>query len=143
MKNTGKPTEKLFESVWDRMGKKAYYYRIPDAAELFGRNRGTILNVRPTPSDYVVTTDGSSFYAEVKSSQNKTAFPFNLFKKGQSAAAPQVLSAGGAYFVFAHNLTTGTWYRIPWQVIQAVKDLGRSSIPWTELENLKWTHQPS
>lgn len=125
------------------MGKRAHYYRIPDAAEHFGRNGGTISRVRPSPSDYIVTTDGSSFYAEVKSTQNKTAFPFSIFKKGQTSAAPQVICAGGAYIVFAHNLNTGTWYRIPWQVIQAVKDLGRSSIPWTELETLKWTHQPS
>jgi penicillin-binding protein-related factor A (putative recombinase) len=142
MKNTGKPSEGLFEGHWQRLGKRAYCYRVADAAEVRGRT-GRIGLTRATPSDYIVSTDGETFYAEVKSTQEKTSFPFSLLKKGQKSAAPQIVSAGGGYFVFVHNLTTGTWYRIPWQVIQAVKDLGRSSIPWTELENLKWTHQPS
>ncbi|MGO7308796.1 hypothetical protein ACCS91_33615 [Rhizobium ruizarguesonis] len=141
-KNTGKPTESLFEGVWQSLGKRAYCYRIADAAEVRGRT-GRIGLTRATPSDYIVSHDGVTFYAEVKSTQEKTSFPFALLKKGQAAAAPQVVSAGGGYFIFARNLNTGTWYRIPWQIVQAVKDLGRSSIPWTELETLKWTHQPS
>lgn len=137
-KNTGKQTESAFEYHWMRHGKRAYYFRIADAAEHFGRNGGKILNVRPSPSDYVVSFDGVTFYAEVKSTQNKTSFPFALLKKGQTAAAPQVVSAGGEYLIFVENLNTGAWYRIPYQLIQAVKDLGRSSIPWPELENFRW-----
>lgn len=137
-KNTGKPSESFFEGVWDAIGKRAYYYRIPDAAELYGRNKKQILNVRPTPSDYVVTYGGSTFYAEVKSTQNKTSFPFSLLKVGQKAAGRQVIAAGGDYFVFAHNLTTDTWYEIPYRVVRAVEEVGSSSIPWTELEPFKW-----
>lgn len=135
-KNTGKPSETFFESVWQRLGKRAYCYRIADAAEVRGRT-GKIGLTRATPSDYIVTYNGT-FYAEVKSTQNPTSFPFSLLKKGQSAAAPQVVTAGGGYFVFAHNLTTNTWYRIPYEVIRAVKDVGKASIPWSEMETLKW-----
>lgn len=136
-KNTGKLSEKIFELYHDRLGKRAYYYRIADAAEHYGRT-GKISHVRPTPSDYILTVDGSTFYAEVKSTQNPTSFPFALLKKGQSAAGLQVVGAGGDYVIFVHNLTTDTWYRIPYQVLRAVKDIGKSSIPWSELENLKW-----
>jgi len=137
-KNTGKPSETFFETVWQSLGKRAFCYRIADAAENYGRTK-TIGMIRATPSDYIVTFDGETFYAEVKSTQEKTSFPFALLKKGQRAAGPQVVTAGGGYFVFAHNLSTGRWYRIPYQVITAVKELGRSSIPWTELESLSWT----
>lgn len=137
-KNTGKLSEEIWELAWTRKGKRAYFYRIPDAAEHFGRNQGKIMNLRPSPSDYILTTDGQSAFAEVKSTQNPTSFPFNLLKKGQTAAAPQVVSAGGHYLVFVHNLLTDTWYRIPYQIIQAVKDIGKSSIPWNELEQFTW-----
>lgn len=137
-KNTGKPSETFFENVWQRLGKRAYCYRIADAAEVRGRT-GKIGMTRATPSDYIVTFAGETFYAEVKSTQEKTSFPFALLKKGQQAAGPQVIAAGGGYFVFAHNLNTDSWYRIPFAVITAVKDAGRSSIPWSEMETLKWT----
>lgn len=138
-KNTGKSSEAIWELAWTRLGKRAYFYRIPDAAEHFGRNKGRVINVRPTPSDYMLTVDGQTIYSEVKSTQNQTAFPFSLLKKGQTAAAPQVLSAGGQYHVFVHNLSSDRWYRIPFQVIQAVKEIGKSSIPWTELEQFSWS----
>ena len=134
-KNTGKTSESIWELAWTRKGKRAYFYRIPDAAEHFGRNKGKILNVRPTPSDYILTCDGDTCYCEVKSTQNPTSFPFSLLKKGQTAAAAQVLSAGGGYFVFVHNLLTDTWYCIPYQVIQDAK---KSSMPWKELEQFTW-----
>jgi penicillin-binding protein-related factor A (putative recombinase) len=136
-KNTGKPSETFFENVWQVLGKRAFCYRIADAAETYGRV-GKIGMTRATPSDYIVTFGGETFYAEVKSTQEKTSFPFALLKKGQQAAAPQVLAAGGGYLVFVHSLTNNTWYRIPYAVIQAVKDAGRSSITWSELETLKW-----
>lgn len=136
-KNTGKSSESFFEGIWRALGKRAFCYRIADAAEVRGRT-GNIGTTRATPSDYIVTSEGQTFYAEVKSTQNPTSFPFSLLKKGQQAAGPQVIAAGGSYFVFVHNLTTDTWYRVPYAVIMAVKDIGRASIPWSELETLKW-----
>ncbi len=139
-KNNGKPSEDIFEQHWNRLGKLAYCYRVADAAEVRGRT-GRIGLTRATPSDYIVT-HGTTFYAEVKSTLNKTSFPFSLLKKGQSAAAPQVNSAGGEYYVFVHNLTTNQWFRIPYQVIRAVKELGKESIPWSELEAFQWNPNP-
>ncbi|WP_454287288.1 hypothetical protein [Rhizobium arsenicireducens] len=136
-KNTGKPSEEAFEAAWNRIGKRAYFYRIPDAAEHYGR-AGKIIHARPTPSDYILTVDGLTAYAEVKSTQNRTSLPFSLLKKGQTVAGRQVLAAGGVYLIFAHNLLTDTWYRIPFEVVRAVEALGKASLPWTELENFKW-----
>lgn len=136
-KNTGKTSEKIWELAWTRKGKRAFFYRIADAAEQYGRTK-TIGMTRATPSDYILTFDGITSYCEVKSTQNPTSFPFGLLKKGQTIAAPQVVSAGGEYVVFVHHLPTDTWYRIPYRIIQAVKDIGKASIPWNQLENFKW-----
>lgn len=137
-KNTGKTSEQIWELAWTRLGKRAYFYRIPDAAEHFGRNNGKVFNLRPTPADYLLTTNGETIYSEVKSTHNPTSFPFSLLKKGQRAAGPQVVDAGGHYHVFVHNLSSDRWYRIPFEVIGTVKDLGKSSIPWNELEQFVW-----
>lgn len=136
-KNTGKPSEEAFEEHLDRMGKRSYYYRCVDAAEVRGRT-GKIGFTRPAPSDYVVTHNGVTFYAEVKSTQHPTAFQFSLLRTVQSGIAKQVLAAGGGYWVFLHHLPTNIWYRIPYQFIQSVKDLGKSSVPWANLERFQY-----
>lgn len=133
-KNTGKPSERIFEAVWTALGKRAFFYRIADAAEIQGRT-GLMGTVRPTPSDYIVTFDGTTSYSEVKSTSNPTSFPFSLLKKGQNAAAKQVLSAGGEYYVYAHSLILNQWFKIPYELIEKST---KSSIKWTDLEEYKW-----
>lgn len=136
-KNTGKTSENLFETYLNALGKRVYFYRVADAAEIQGRT-GTIGTVRPTPSDYIVTFNGTTSYNEVKSTQNKTSFPFSLIKKGQNAAAKQVLAAGGEYFVFVHSLILNQWFKIPYQHIENIKLSGKSSIKWDDLKEYKW-----
>lgn len=136
-KNTGKPSEQLFESAHDSLGKRAYYCRLVDAAEVKGRT-GRMGHVRPQPSDYVLVVDGVTSFAEVKSTQEKTSFPFSLLRTKQSAAAKMILGAGGSYFVYLHDLTRDRWFKVPYALIQIVKDHGKSSIPWDDLKEFKW-----
>lgn len=136
-KNTGKPSEREFEAHFDRKGKQAFYYRIPDAAEVYGRV-GSIGLTRPAPSDYVLVFDGVTSFAEVKSTQSKTSFPFSILRTPQSAAAKQVLAAGGTYDVYLHDLTHNHWFKIPYSHIQSVKDAGKASIPWADLVSFLW-----
>lgn len=136
-RNTGKSSEQIFEETLGRLGKRCYYYRIVDAAEVRGRT-GKIGFTRPAPSDYIVTLDGFTFYAEVKSTQDQSAFRFSLLRTKQSAAARQILAAGGSYFVMIHRLTTGTWYRVSYDLIDQVKAEGKASIPWANLEAFAW-----
>jgi hypothetical protein len=72
-KNSGKPSESDFEDILSRLGKRAYCYRIVDAAEVRGRT-GRIGFIRPAPSDYIVTIDGQTSYSEVKSTTD-TSLP--------------------------------------------------------------------
>ena len=137
-KNTGKTSESLFESSIEHLGKAAYLYRFPDAAEVRGRT-GKIGFVRPAPSDYLVSMSGMFFLAEVKSTQDQTAFRFSLLRKTQSAHARMAWSAGALYFIFLHDLTRNQWYRIPYSFVEDWKrDTGRSSVPWKNLEAFKY-----
>ena len=136
-KNTGKPSEQKWEDHFTGLGKVAYFYRVVDAAEVRGRT-GKIGFIRPAPSDYVLVHSGRMSFAEVKSTQAKTSFPFSVLRTTQSAVATMVIAAGGTYDVFIHNINDDCWYRVPYQLIQSVKDSGRSSIPWEQLQDFKY-----
>jgi hypothetical protein len=137
-KNTGKPTEKEFEDRFARLGKAAFLYRFVDAAEVRGRT-GKIGFTRDAPADYLITQEGVTSYAEVKSTSDPTAFRFSLLRQTQSATAAMVRIAGGLYDIYAHHIPTGTWYKFPYSLVQAVKDAGSGSIPWKKLENFIWS----
>lgn len=137
-KNTGKPTERAFEAALKRLGKRAFYCRLVDAAEIYGRVGKTSDIIRPQPSDYIVTIDGKTSYNEVKSTQDARAFRFSLLRKQQAGAAERIVAAGGEYIVFVHHLPTDTWYRVPFTVIQAVQAGGSASIPWAEMKDYVW-----
>lgn len=138
MKNTGKTSETIFENAFRMKGKRAFVWRIPDAAEIYGRTGGARFN-RSMPSDYVVVQQGKQTeFAEVKSTQNLTSFPFSILKKDQIASAAMIVAAGGAYFIYVHHLISDAWYRIPFALVQAARELGSSSIKWSELEEYSW-----
>ena len=138
MKNTGKTSEEIFEDAFKPLGKKAFVWRIPDAAEIYGRTEGGKFN-RSMPSDYILTLEGQgNIYAEVKSTQNLTSYPFSSLKKGQNAMAAMIIAAGGPYNIYIHRLTTDQWYRIPYSLVKKTKDEGASSIKWEHLKEYPW-----
>ncbi len=132
-KNTGKPSEEAFETIWNKLGKQAWVWRVVDAAEVRGRT-GKIGFTRSAPSDYVVAHNGVHF-AEVKSTQDDTAFRFSLLRAKPSAMAVMILAAGADYLVYIHRLPTNEWFCIPYQMI---RDCAARSITWPELERHKW-----
>jgi len=72
VKNTGTDSEDDFELRIKRAyGKRAFIYRVTDSKEVRGRS-GKAAFTKAQPSDYIVTIEGKMFYAEVKSSNNKT-----------------------------------------------------------------------
>lgn len=135
-KNSGKASEKQWEEHFDRKGKVAFYHRLVDASEIRGRTGVVGRSVRKSPADYILTTRGENVYAEVKSTENKTSFPFNMIS--QASTAKQIQTAGGPYVVYVHALEHDQWYRIPYNVIEACKAAGRASLKWEEIETLKW-----
>lgn len=136
-KNKGSQAEDDFDAIITRMGKRAYLHWLVDAAEIKGRT-GRMGLVRAMPSDAVLTIDGITEYAEVKSSEDATAFRFSLLRTKQSAAAKMILSAGGTYSIFVRSWKRNRWFKVPYSLVNAVKDGGKSSIPWTDLEDFEW-----
>ena len=137
-KNTGKPSEKIFETAITRLGKQAWYLRLVDASEIVGRTKVISSSVRAQPCDYILVIRGHTEFAEVKSSVDSRAFRFSLLRTGQTAQAQMIVSAGGDYMIYVHALDTDTWYRFPYGVVDHYKHAGHSSIPWPELESFKW-----
>lgn len=133
-KNTGKPSENEFEKIWKQLGKRAWLWRIPDAAEVKGRTGNTGWD-RSAPSDYIVAHNGVHF-AEVKSTSDPTAFRFSLLRIKPSAMASMILAAGGDYHVYIHRIPTNQWFHIPYQM---VRDCPNRSLTWKELERHPWT----
>lgn len=137
-RNTGKSSEAQWEAHFSSLGKRAYFYRVVDAAEVRGRT-GKIGFVRSAPSDYVLTVDGLTSFAEVKSTENKTSFPFSILRRSQTGPALMITKAGGAYDIYVHELAQDRWYKVPYSFILQWKEMmSKSSIPWLQLQGFLW-----
>jgi penicillin-binding protein-related factor A (putative recombinase) len=134
-KNTGKSSEQIFEDRYASHGKRAFVHRITDSAEVRGRTGSKTAWVRAQPSDYLVTFDGKMEYAEVKSSLNKTSFPFGDITKIQMASAKKQRAAGGHYFFYLHSLVHNKWFRVPASVLL---DAEARSLKWANLGEYEW-----
>lgn len=132
-KNTGKPSEKLFDEAFTRMGKQAFVFKFTDAAEARGTNKKPVI-IKAQPSDRIVTLNGHTFYAEIKSTTHATRFDFSLLRQTQGAYARMIEAAGGSYDIFIHALLPNVWFRIPYSLVWATKAAGRSSLTFAELE---------
>lgn len=146
-KNNGKTSEEIFEAYWDARGKRSYYHRLMDTADVMGRVRRALGKAVPIagllpeqPSDYfVVDAEHGTMFAEVKSSQAKVSFPFSNIKRCQTRAAKRALAAGGQYFFFIHALAHECWFKVPAQVILECEG---ASLKWSQLEKYRWTVSP-
>jgi penicillin-binding protein-related factor A (putative recombinase) len=132
---TGDKSEKTFEEAFDKLGKRAFVFRLPDSKEVHGRTNGGGW-VRNQPSDYIVTEDGDMYYAEVKSTFDKNKFPLKNLERGQKHAMRRQHLANGKYFVFIHRKKTDQWYKVPGGLLLDRKD---SSVNWSELSPYEWS----
>lgn len=136
MKNTGKPSEELFENHIASYGKRAYLHRFVDAAEIRGRT-GKVGQARAAPSDYLLVLDGKTSFVELKSTIHETRFAFSLLRTVQSAACKQVLAAGGSYDVVIHAIKHNRWFWLPYAELRTTE---RRSIAWDEFPS--WRKMP-
>ena len=139
MKNTGKPSEEIFDESWKHLGKRAFIFKFEDTAALRGRNKGKAVMASAQPSDRLVIHDGDSYFAEIKSTVDPDRFKFSLLRKSQGFAAASAIAAGGTYFLFIHCLTRNRWYCLPYEVVAYAKTQGKGSLTWAELEPHAWS----
>jgi penicillin-binding protein-related factor A (putative recombinase) len=138
VKNTGKKSEHLFDEAFARLGKRAFVFAFTDASEARGVNKKHV-TIKAQPSDRVVTLDGETFYAEIKSTTHPTRFDFSLLRTSQGSFARMIEAAGGTYKVFIHSLTSNEWFVVPYKMIRATKLAGTSSFQFSELESHRCT----
>lgn len=129
-KNTGKPSEAIFEEHWGAEGKVAFCHRITDASEVRGRSKGFVV-VKKQPSDYLVVDRGRTYFAEVKSTNDPVGFKKNLLRTSQSSFATMIEAAGGEYFYFIHSIALDKWWMV------RAKDLVRAA-SWDRMPGLPW-----
>lgn len=128
-KNTGTGYQKLFKDIIQCLGKKAYLYRIADAAEVKAVTGVTGFQ-RKQPSDFILTINGRNIYAEIKSSSDPTRFYFSALETGQHTAAKQIVSAGGLYYIFIYSIVMKNWYVVSYENIKEKT----SSLKWVDME---------
>jgi len=121
-----------FDDYFKRKGKRAFVFKFPDAAEIYGRV-GKIGQTRAVPSDRIVTCEGETYFAEIKSTEDPLRFKRSLLRKSQSAFATQVIAAGGLYLVFVKALVLNCWYVMPYRRATA-----EPSVLWTDLRDCIW-----
>lgn len=133
MKNSGKSSESLFENTFNSVyGTRAFVQQFYDAAYLHGMNRRPV-KAPDQPADRLVTANGETFYAEIKSVTNGTSFPFSMIKPGQLKAARLQTLAGGLYNFFVHDLATDTFYLVPASQVLSTLAAGKKSLKWNEM----------
>lgn len=132
IKNTGKPSEEIFLAAIE-----GAVFRLRDAKDLHGLNKRRV-TAFCMPADFVVVSPNSMFFAEVKSSNNKTSFSLSCFQPAQKAAMVRCYSASDIirYYVFVHNIITDMWYIIDGgEIVRAIRDK-KKSIKWGDLRPL-------
>ena len=131
-----KQAEKDFEGFFAQYGKGAAVFRLTDTAAAKATG-GKGAFVAAQPSDYICVVDGQWFFAEVKSTTDRTSFHFSNIRKGQIAASRRTVAAGGTYLFFVKSEELEQWYCIPASVIHTTLR-AKKSMTWNELEPYKY-----
>lgn len=120
-----------FEGYWHSMGKLAHLWRVPDAAELFGRNK-RVVETDGQPSDYLLTHAGLTSYVEVKGTMDPKGFALSGIRRPQWMHATMVAAAGGRYFfaLRAFHELIDSWFVLPAVVVLSAK----GKLRWDDID---------
>jgi hypothetical protein len=133
-KNTGRPSQILFESYFASLGKRGYCHRFTDLSDLRGLNKGKALVAEAQPSDYLVVEDGEMYCAEVKSTTGKN-FSTGQIETSQRNHAKRILAAGGRYYFIIHDKQNNDWYKVPAIVFT---EATKTVFHWVDLTPYRW-----
>lgn len=128
--------EDEFQAKFKTYGKAAYVYRFTDTKDARGVVQSRKVFTDARPADFLVTFNGETFYAEVKSCNSETSFPLSNIRKAQWQAAVQQTAAKGQYYFFIRSEFLNSWFKVPFEFIKDIDD--RKSIPWVNLLKFRW-----
>ena len=124
--------EEEFVDYWKQFGKLADVFKFEDAREAMGLTSRKVFT-KSQPSDYLVTHDGRTFFAEVKSCSSTTSFPFSNIGNSQWRRATLVTAAKGLYFFYIKSEVRQEWFSVPATFFLASEKEGRKSVKWSDL----------
>lgn len=127
--NDGTEAERAFEELIEA----DVLYRFPDQKALRGLNGGRQVGDFPKPSDYLVTKNGRTFYAEVKSTQSHVSFGFDDIRPSQRSMALRQAAVGGDFRFYIFSFGLGKWFVLFADQFEAVIKSGAKSIKFKEL----------
>lgn len=132
MANDGKQAERSFVDYWERIG---HVERLRDKRDLMGLNGGRNVADFKKPSDFLVSSPTHALhYAEVKSVQSGSSFPFKNIKEGQHKAAILETARGSSSFIFyIFSYELGRWYTMSCDQYTTLVNAGRKSVKFEEL----------
>ena len=130
-----KKAENDFALHWKAYGKRAWVHRFADTAQAIGLN-GAGAIAPSQPSDFLVTIDGQTFFAEVKHSTEPLSFAHSKIRNQQMNCARKSVPAGGAFFFFIYAAALKKWFRVPAYIITTS---AMKSTKWSDISNFEWT----
>src|SRR3546814_17096563 len=96
------------------------------------------LNDYSKPADFLVTQNAQIEYAEVKSVQSATSFPFSNIERGQRSAALRQAMVGGAYNFYIFSYGLGRWFRMSAQFFSEAVAAGKASAKFKDRKSVVW-----
>lgn len=123
--NTGKSSEEIFLKCMEDLG--IFVYRFQDLYD--AKKLGKVANRKP--SDFLITSNGVTAFAEVKST-NKNSFSFSNIQPEQWRTAILQTRNGGQYIFYLHFLTVDRWFKVP---ARTIIDSDKKSVNIKELDD--------
>lgn len=125
--------EEDYKESFKKFGKKAFVYQFHDTREAMGSTGSKRVFTQSRPSDFLITHDGVTFYAEVKSCATPTSFSFSNIRPDQWMYATLTAAAKGLYFFILKSEALDKWYKVPAPFLISLKDDNIKSVKWENL----------
>jgi len=134
MRNDGVQYQKSFEAMCKAQG--FHVFRLRDSKDVNGLNKtkgGRRLAMFPCPADFLVAQPGSMVLTEVKSTQNKTSFPYANIEPAQRSAACICAVIGAPYNFWIYSIALEKWFILPAAEFATDIKAGKKSRKFEEL----------
>jgi hypothetical protein len=125
--------EKIVYDYFNSKGKKSICIRFQDTLDASKRvdgyryNPAKLVVMDKNPSDFIITDNGETYYAEVKHTQNTSHISSSLLRQ-QKMYRERILACGGKYMYYIYAEDIHQWYAIPGEFF-----VDKGDVKWKEV----------
>lgn len=128
----------VFEHFNNDFGKNSVAYRFTDSADInrqsYKKGVRFVVTEVTNPSDFIVTCNGVTFFAEVKCTSDEKGVKPTLLKQ-QGGSRRRITAAGGEFLYFIYSAHHKEWYKV-----HASDFIDKNkTVTWDELKNCIYT----